>query len=120
MVCQLEPTEAAANIVVRREYLSNMAQRLSTNERVVRHPDHLLHGHPSDCALALSTFLRTLQSGQTQDLAHRANEPEELCNEDSLPNGMAMTFIEEHTAAFFGESSNMHFARLVSRAMARC
>ncbi|KAL6154341.1 hypothetical protein ACJQWK_01557 [Exserohilum turcicum] len=41
---------------------------------------------------------------------------EEPRNEDASPNGMAMTFIEERTSAFFGESSNMNLARLLFRA----
>ncbi|KAH7399180.1 C6 transcription factor [Phaeosphaeria sp. MPI-PUGE-AT-0046c] len=111
IVCQFEPTEAAANVLVRKEYISDLEQRLATNERIVKSLDQLLKGHLMDCALSLPELHR-------RDLAHRANEIEEPRDEDASPNGMAMTFIEERTAAFFGESSNMNFARLLIRATA--
>lgn len=43
---------------------------------------------------------------------------EEPHDEDASTNGMAMSFVEEHTAAFFGESSNIHFTQLLLRAVA--
>jgi len=43
---------------------------------------------------------------------------EEPRDEDASTNGMAMSFAEEHTAAFFGESSNIYFTRVLLRAVA--
>ncbi|KAH7028444.1 C6 transcription factor [Macrophomina phaseolina] len=121
-VCQYEPTEAAANVLVRKEYLSDLDQRVAANERMVQRLDDLLRGHLSDCARAV--VCRHAQAScpretlQDEESPHRANELEEPRDEDASTNGMAMTFIKERTAAFFGESSNMNFARLLIRATA--
>ncbi|KAH8699321.1 C6 transcription factor [Phaeosphaeriaceae sp. PMI808] len=127
-VCQYEPTESAANVLVRKEYLSDLDQRVTANERMVQRLEHLLRGHISDCAddvihrhaipshlPASSLPVLALQGGNEQN-PHHANVLEEPRDEDASPNGMAMTFIEERTSAFFGESSNITFARLLLRA----
>ncbi|CAN9210124.1 unnamed protein product [Alternaria alternata] len=43
---------------------------------------------------------------------------EEPQDDDAATNGMAMVFADEHTSAFFGESSNINFTRLLLRAVA--
>jgi hypothetical protein len=114
-VCQYEPTEAAANVLVRKEYLSDLTQRVAANERMVHDLDRMLKHHLSDCA---SVTLSPSRQSLRVDVDNRANEIEEPRDEDASPNGMAMTFIKERTSAFFGESSNMNFARLLIRATA--
>jgi hypothetical protein len=53
-----------------------------------------------------------------EESTYRASVLEEPRDEDASARGTAMTFIAEHTSAFFGESSNVHFARLLLRATA--
>ena len=43
---------------------------------------------------------------------------EEPQDDDAAVNGMAMVFLEEHTSAFYGESSNINFTQLLLRAVA--
>ncbi|KAL7950094.1 fungal-specific transcription factor domain-containing protein [Trichoderma barbatum] len=47
----------------------------------------------------------------------RATGLEEPQDEDASTNGMAMTFVEERTSAFFGGSSNINFTRLLLSAI---
>jgi hypothetical protein len=53
---------------------------------------------------ALSSYMQLTRS--------RSVEPQD---EDAATNGMAMTFVEENTSAFFGESSNINFTQLLLR-----
>ncbi|KAG9506369.1 hypothetical protein J7337_003352 [Fusarium musae] len=43
---------------------------------------------------------------------------EEPQDEEGIPNGMAMPFVEEKTSAFYGEASNINFTQLLLRAIA--
>lgn len=43
---------------------------------------------------------------------------EEPQDDDAAVNGMAMVFLEEHSSAFYGESSNINFTQLLLRAVA--
>jgi hypothetical protein len=121
VVCLYEPTESAANIIVRKEYLSELDQRVAANERMLQRLDALLESHLSGYAEGLgccdmnrshpSVFPAAALANEESH--HRANVLEEPRDEDASARGTAMTFIEEHTSAFFGESSNIHFARLL-------
>ncbi|PSN71054.1 C6 transcription factor [Corynespora cassiicola Philippines] len=116
--CQYESTEST-NVLVRKDYLFELEQRVAANERMLQQLDHLLRGHLSDCANG--EVLHPPSSAMTvraDESPHRANELEEPRDEDTSTNGMAMTFIEEPTSAFFGESSNISFAHLLLRATA--
>ncbi|EXJ83629.1 hypothetical protein A1O1_07253 [Capronia coronata CBS 617.96] len=125
-VCQYEPTDSAANVLVRKEYLSDLENRVAANERGVQRLDKLLKGHLSKCAeSAVDGAMRPSQpsaaSGATlppEESPYRANVLEEPRDEDATTNGMAMTFTEERTSAYFGESSNLHFTRVLLRAAA--
>ncbi|GFF88618.1 fungal transcription factor regulatory middle homology region [Aspergillus udagawae] len=47
-----------------------------------------------------------------------ATSLEEPQDENASTNGMAMTFVEEQSSAFFGESSNVNFTQLLLRGIA--
>lgn len=113
VACQYEPTESATNVIVRKECLSELVQRLTANERKVLQLDHLLHDHLSNCVGPRQAY-----SPASSAQRYHADVLEEPRDEDATTNGMAMTFTEEHTSAFFGESSNLSFTRLLLRATA--
>lgn len=126
VACQYEPTESAANIIVRKEYLSELDQRVAANERMLQRLDGLLESHLSGYTEGLGCRNRHRNYPSVsptvalanEESPHRANVLEEPRDEDASARGTAMTFIEEHTSAFFGESSNIHFARLLLRGTA--
>jgi hypothetical protein len=113
-------------VLVRKEYLSDLETRVAANERGVQRLDKLLQSHLSKCAesavdAAVRQSRQSAARGATmppEDSPYRANVLEEPQDEDAATNGMAMTFIEERTAAYFGESSNLHFTRVLLRAAA--
>jgi hypothetical protein len=110
-VCQYEASESATNILVAKESLSGLEQRMATHEMLLSRLDHLLKDHISNCDNG-----RQYESTPATAPTIQPNELEEPHDEDEATNGMAMTFLEEHTAAFFGESSNLGFARFLFRA----
>ena len=125
--CQYEPSEAATNIVVRKEYVSDLEQRVATVERQLQRLNDVVQGHLSPCVnshnndqcLPLNTTLPPVPpAAVAQATETRAIGLEEPRDEDASTNGMAMTFAEEHTSAFFGESSNINFTQLLLRAIA--
>lgn len=85
--------------------------------------DYLLTGHLSTCAdparprtleaFHSASMPRELPLGEG-DTSQPSNlvEPEE---EVETTDGMAMIFVEERGSAYFGESSNIHFIRLLIR-----
>jgi hypothetical protein len=104
---------------VRKEHLSDLDQRVTANERMLQRLEHLFRGHLSDCTeVATRRHASLSQSHAPASVgsvgAMHANPVlEEPRDEDASPNGMAMIFVDEPTSAFFGESSNINFARLL-------
>ncbi|EFQ35750.1 fungal specific transcription factor domain-containing protein [Colletotrichum graminicola] len=126
--CQYEPGDSVANVIVRKEYMSDLDSRVSdvdsrvsNVEQMVQRLNYVLEGHLSACAgdaryrpsEGLSTLQSLSASEQTKEGLPHAAGLEEPQDEDATTNGMAMTFIEEHTSAFFGGSSNINFTRLL-------
>ncbi|KAL7911404.1 fungal-specific transcription factor domain-containing protein [Trichoderma velutinum] len=123
--CQYEPSESTTNVIVRKEYVSDLDQRVAAVEQVVQRLNHELAGHLSAC----SSNSQSCPSKSSHPLAYsaavmqekegfvRATGLEEPQDEDASTNGMAMTFVEERTSAFFGGSSNMSFTRLLLSAI---
>jgi hypothetical protein len=113
-------------VLVRKEYLSDLENRVAANERGVQRLDRLLQCHLSNCTESTVDIItrqtqRSAGSGAAlppEESPHRANVLEEPLEEDATMNGLAMTFTEERTSAYFGESSNLHFTRVLLRATA--
>lgn len=126
--CQYEPSETATNIVVRKDYVSDLEQRVTSVERSLQRLNDVVQGHLAPCVTndnhhdqSRSTntgrppapTTNFMQSNETAAIG--LEEPQD---EDATTNGMAMTFAEERTSAFFGESSNINFTQLLLRAIA--
>jgi hypothetical protein len=126
--CQYEPSDSATNIVVRKDYVSDIEQRVTSVEKLLQRLNDVVKGHLSPCVNNGSAFgpchpanvgrSLTPAVNVTQTNETRAIGLEEPQDEDATTNGMAMTFAEEHTSAFFGESSNVGFTQLLLQAIA--
>ena len=114
VVCQYEPTNSASNVLVRKEYLSDLEDRVAANERKIQQVDQLLRSHLSRQTNGQQDALPSIPG----ENSYHAEDLEEPRDEDAATNGMAMTFLEEHTSAFFGESSNLSFTRFLFRSTA--
>ncbi|KAG9250772.1 fungal-specific transcription factor domain-containing protein [Emericellopsis atlantica] len=117
--CQYEPSESAANVIVHKGYISDLGQRMSSVEQTIQRLHYVLEGHLSACS-GDSQYKSSSQISQPGPPASkdgiglgRATALEEPRDEDANTNGMAMTFVEEQTSAFFGGSSNINFTRLL-------
>ncbi|KAF5970660.1 Zn(II)2Cys6 transcription factor [Fusarium coicis] len=132
--CQYEPGDSAANVIVRKQYISDLESRVYNVEQVVQRLNYFFEGHLSACtttagnAVAAARYRPPLNLSppapsspaleETDDGSlPRATGLEEPQDEDATTNGMAMTFVEEHTSAFFGGSSNINFTRLLLKAI---
>jgi hypothetical protein len=121
--CQYEPGDSAANIIVRKEYITDLDARVAKIEHVLTRLDYVVEGHLSACAgdtqyRSSNPFPPTVSiKDHAKDNLSHATGLEEPQDEDATANGMAMTFIEEHTSAFFGSSSNVDFTRLLLRVL---
>lgn len=100
---------------------------MTSVERLLQRLNDVVKGHLAPCATNTHDHDQARSAPTNQDHAQsapdmRASEPrgiglEEPQDEDATTNGMAMTFAEEHTSAFFGESSNIHFTQLLLQAI---
>ncbi|GAT29569.1 C6 transcription factor [Aspergillus luchuensis] len=119
--CLYEPSESAANVIIRKGYESDLEQRVLSVEHKLQRLDDVFKGHllpcPNNypCRLTSSTPAPEAVTRARETHATGLEEPQD---EDASTNGMAMTFVEEHSSAFFGESSNINFTQLLLRAIA--
>lgn len=132
-----EPGDSATNVIVRKDYVSDLEQRVSSVEHNLQRLNDVLKGHLSPCN---NTNTSPCQHGNI-NVGHsmpssaptapaKASAPsgagtgtcatglEEPQDEEGIPNGMAMTFVEEKTSAFYGEASNINFTQLLLRVIA--
>ncbi|KAI5241795.1 hypothetical protein E4T42_07885 [Aureobasidium subglaciale] len=116
--CQYEATESATNIIVRKEYLLGIEQRLQVLERTTKiHSDQLalrLDGSSGEAELRPEAH----QPRTPGDIHIDEFRLEEFPSEDTTTDGMAITFVDEQDSGFFGPSSNIAFLRQIIQAMA--
>lgn len=111
---------------MRKEHVSDLEQRMVVMEHTIQRLNDVLKGHLTPCAdnHSCSSSRQFQQGDYPLQPAHvnsnqtRVTGLEEPRDEDAATNGMAMIFVEEHTSAFFGEASNIHFTQLLFRATA--
>ncbi|KAI4718771.1 hypothetical protein E4T48_05016 [Aureobasidium sp. EXF-10727] len=126
LYCQYESSESSTNVIVRKDYMSDLDHRMAAMERTVQRLNDVLKGHLTPCADGRSSSpartshqcapaLQPVRADLNETCVTGLEEPQD---EDAATNGMAMTFVEEHTSAFFGESSNINFTQLLLRAVA--
>jgi hypothetical protein len=122
--CLYEPGESATNVIVRKDYVSDLEQRVTSIEQSLQRLNDVLKGHLSPCAnnspCRPTSIAQPIASpvATTRAKGTRATGLEEPQDEDASTNGMAMTFVEEQSSAFFGESSNIKFTQLLLRGIA--
>lgn len=128
--CQYESSESATNVIVRKDYMSDLDSRMTAMESKLQRLNDLLRGHLTPCADNRQATIGSSAIAQSQ--RDESSQPptradisqtlvagmEEPQDDDAATNGMAMVFIDEHTSAFFGESSNINFTQLLLRAVA--
>lgn len=118
--CLYEPSESATNVIVRKDYVSDLEQRVAFVEHDLMRLNDLVRGHLSPCPTNCPrrpTGSTPAPGAATARETH-ATGLEEPQDEDASTNGMAMTFVEEQSSAFFGESSNINFTQLLLRGIA--
>ncbi|KAF4336579.1 transcriptional regulatory [Fusarium beomiforme] len=138
--CMYEPGESATNVIVRKDYVSDLEQRVASVEHNLQRLNDVLKGHLSPCSNtntspcnhgninvghSMPSPAPTAPTAPTKASAPPgagtgtcATSLEEPQDEEGIPNGMAMTFVEEKTSAFYGEASNINFTQLLLRAIA--
>lgn len=136
--CQYDQGDSVSHAVARKDTVLALEQRVAFVEDHLRRVNDVLKGHLTPCAGAgLNTTTTTTtnnNSAPSQLLRHDHHHHtggfptgaqgssslglEEPWDEDASTNGMAMTFIEEPSAAIFGQSSNIHFTQTLLRALA--
>ncbi|KAK8872382.1 C6 transcription factor [Apiospora arundinis] len=119
--CIYEPGDSATNVIVRKDYVSDLEQRVASVEHKLQRLNDVLKGHLLPCPGAPPC--RTAGAAQSFAAAEptdttRATDLEEPQDEDASTNGMAMIFLEEQSSALFGESSNINFTQLLFRGIA--
>ncbi|KAF4496730.1 arylamine N-acetyltransferase [Fusarium agapanthi] len=119
--CLYEPGDSATNVIVRKDYRLNdvlnghLSPCTNTNTSPCHHGSiNVGHSMPSPAPTAPTKATAPSEAG-TGTCATSLEEPQD---EEGIPNGMAMTFVEEKTSAFYGEASNINFTQLLLRAIA--
>jgi hypothetical protein len=112
-------------VIVRKDYMSDLQNRMAIMEQSLQRLNDVLKGHLTPCVDSHSSSSARLVprdesplvTSRTDQNHTRVTGLEEPQDEDATTNGMAMTFVEENTSAFFGESSNINFTQLLLRAV---
>lgn len=123
--CQYEPTEASTNVIVKKEYVSDFESRLKNVEEMLRRHDDLLVGHLASCSgktdatsASPRSSRQALPFNSRESIQLNASELQDIPAEETVTDGMAMSFADEFDSVFFGPSSNIAFTKHILRAMA--
>ncbi|CEL06043.1 hypothetical protein ASPCAL07154 [Aspergillus calidoustus] len=125
--CLYEPSESTTNVLVRKDYVSDLEQRLKDVERVLQRHDDLLTGHLSACSpnsQRVSTARIDDRSsistvGRLHDGIHlQPLNVDDPAADDTNTDGLALGFVEETTPVFYGDSSSIVFTRCLLEAIA--
>ncbi|KAH8809243.1 C6 transcription factor [Xylogone sp. PMI_703] len=100
--CLYEPSDSSTNVLVRKEYVSGLEQRLRHVERALQRQDDLLTRHFAACSSTIEACSIRSSNGHSSF---------------SKTDGFAIVFVDEQTPAFYGESPNIVFIRYLLRAM---
>jgi hypothetical protein len=122
-----EPSDCSANVLVRKEYVAGLEQRLRYVESKLQRHDDLLTGHLSVCAtdkddrydavLGRSSSISTVQQVQ-DEVSFNAVNGGDPGPDDTKTDGLALGFVDEPTTVFYGDSSSIAFTRCLLEAMA--
>lgn len=129
--CQYDAPESSTNVIIGKQYVADLEQRLRLVEKALRKHDDLLVGHLSGCEPAMTKLPRRPRGDDhndddddaaSNDEVGREGEEEETSDDDGVgdptkTDGLAITFVEEQAPVYFGESSNIRFVRYLLGAM---
>ena len=101
-----------------KDYVSGLEDRLKVVERMMERHDNLLTGHLAACGRPRSIDTgRSIPDLPSRDGGIRLDASRlEDGDADAPTDGMGITFVDERSSAFFGESSNITFVRHLLRA----
>ena len=115
-------------MIVKKEYVSDFESRLKNVEEMLRRHDDLLLGHLSTCTGRTDAHTASPKSARQvppydaltsrESIQLNASELQEIVAEETVTDGMAMSFVDEFDSVFFGPSSNIAFTKHILRAMA--
>lgn len=119
--CQYDAPDSTTNIIVQKDYVSGLEQRLKKVEHLLQRHDDLLTGHLSSCAIrdpyeeeppGSVLPLREAPGGEGIEIDASVIDSDDSESEtEARTDGLAITFVDERAAAYFGESSNIGFVR---------
>lgn len=121
--CQYDAPDSTTNIIVRKDYVSDLELRLKKVEHVLQRHDDLLIGHLSGCETGQErqhgrravSFAEDVPSADTDGFQIEASVLGDGVDTESeseaRTDGLAITFVDERAASYFGESSNIGFVR---------
>ncbi|RAH67118.1 uncharacterized protein BO66DRAFT_355744 [Aspergillus aculeatinus CBS 121060] len=124
--CLYDPPDSAANVLVRKEYVSELEQRLKHVESLLRRHDDLLTGHLASCSTSAPQFLtgRAGDRASVSSVDHaqggihlNALDVDDAESDETKTDGLAIKFVEEPTPVYYGRSSSIAFTRCLLRAM---
>lgn len=115
-------------MIVKKEYVSDFESRLKNVEEMLRRHDDLLVGHLSSCSGKADMHATSPHNSRhahpfnaltsRESIQLDASELQDIPAEETVTDGMAMSFVDEFDAVFFGPSSNIAFTKHILRAMA--
>ena len=120
--CQYEPTDSSTNVIVKKEYVSDFETRVKSIEKMLKRHDDLLTGHLSASSARPEQSSSSPQDGHSaalnatmatsrESIQLDTSELQDLPAEETVTDGMAISFVDELNSAFFGPSSNIAFTR---------
>lgn len=124
--CEYEPSDSSTNVLVPRNYVSDLEQRLKDVEGTLQRHDDFMKGHLSACLTTTEvgssgpsdsqvSFITTKQAPDGIQL--EPNNVEDPGTNEAQTDGLAIAFVDDHTPEFYGETSNIVFIRCLLRAI---
>ncbi|PNS17050.1 hypothetical protein CAC42_5014 [Sphaceloma murrayae] len=119
--CNYEASESSSNVIVRKEQMTVLEDRLKVVEKQLALHTDFLKSHWNTCvngpsetaplpAYPVQGVPAVPAADQTSDIAEEAYDT-------TATDGMGISFVDENDFAFYGPSSNIYFMRAIIRAV---
>lgn len=116
--CIYEASESSTNIIVAKEYVADLETRLRKMERALLRHDDLLLGHLTACVPPTTAMpFRSALADEPDNQDNDDNDDDGAEDQPQGTDGLAITFVDEQTPVYFGESSTIRLVRTLTDAM---
>ncbi|KAF2219596.1 fungal-specific transcription factor domain-containing protein [Elsinoe ampelina] len=119
--CSYEASEGTSNLIVRKEQMAVLDNRLQEIEKQLALHAEFLRSHWNACSNGepIRPFSgNTVVAAMSESATIAQADASEDGDDQPTTDGMGISFVDENDFAFYGPSSNIHFMRAIINAVA--